>query len=126
MNIFQVMAAATILGSLSANAHTHLQKSMPADKSVVTAAPSVVVLTFSEAANVTALTLQKGADKAKPLGPLPEKAGKEVTVALPALTPGEYAVNWRVAGEDGHVMSGKFAFTLAASTVAPAGKPKLP
>lgn len=126
MKIHQILATAAMLVSLSANAHTHLQKSMPADKSVVTAAPSVVVLTFSEAANVTALTLQKGTDKAQPLGPLPEKAAKEVTVALPALIPGEYVVNWRVAGKDSHVMSGRFAFTLAASTVVPASKPQQP
>lgn len=124
MKIYRILAATAMLVSLSANAHTHLQKSMPADKSVVTTAPSAVVLTFSEAANLTALTLQKGTEKAQPLGPLPGKTAKEATVALPALTPGEYVVNWRVAGEDSHVMSGKFAFTLAASTVTQADKPQ--
>lgn len=119
MKIYQVLMAAAILMPLSASAHTHLQKSTPADKSVVTTAPADVVLTFSEAANVTALTLQKGMEKAQPLGPLPAKAAREVTVALPALTPGEYVVNWRVVGEDSHVMSGKFAFTVATAMPAP-------
>lgn len=124
MNVYQFLVGAAMLVSLSANAHTHLQKSMPADKSVVTIAPANVVLTFSAAAKVTALTLQKGTEKAQPLGPLPEKAAKEVTVALPALTPGEYVVNWRAAGADSHVLSGKFTFTLATSVMAPAGKPQ--
>ena len=124
MKIRTVLTVAALSVSFSATAHTHLQKSMPADKSVVSTAPANVVLTFSAAANVTALTLQKGAEKAKPLGPLPAKAAREVTVALPALAPGEYVVNWRVAGEDSHVMSGKLVFTVAAAAVAPAGQPR--
>ena len=113
MSIRRALAAAALLAALSAQAHTHLSMSMPADKSVVMKSPDHVMLTFSEEAKVTSLTLQKGSEKAQTLGPLPAKASKDVMVMLPPLVPGEYFVNWRVSGEDSHIMSGKFAFTVA-------------
>lgn len=116
------LAAAALLLALSVQAHTHLTMSMPADKSVVTKAPDHVMLSFSEEARVTSLTLQKGSEKAQTLGPLPAKAAKDVTVTLPPLTPGEYVVNWRVAGADSHVMSGKFAFTVATMSMPASAK----
>src|SRR5438105_12761848 len=43
-----------------AHAHTHLLGSVPADGGVVATPPSTVVLTFSEAARLTAAWIQKG------------------------------------------------------------------
>jgi len=39
-----------------------------------------------------------------------------ITVPVPSRLPvGRYGVAWRGAGDDGHVMSGEFAFTVAAA-----------
>lgn len=95
----------------TAQAHTHLESSLPSDKSKVKA-PANVELHFSEAARVTAMSLQKGTEAAVALKPLPAKAMQHVSVPVPALSAGDYIVNWRVVGDDGHVMSGKFGFTV--------------
>ena len=108
----------------TAQAHTHLEGSVPADKTRVRA-PAAIELHFSEAAKLTALTLQKGKDAEQPIKPLPTKAAANLSVPIPALTPGDYVVSWRVAGDDGHVMSGKFGFTVDPAAPATAAKPSM-
>ena len=97
----------------TASAHAHLQKASPADGSVVTTSPSRIVLNFSEAARLTAASIQKGDEPRQRLKPLPAAAARQISVPLPQLTPGSYSVTWRVVSEDGHVMSGTLHFTLA-------------
>jgi copper transport protein len=116
MKSLSLNIAITLLAwSAVAPAHTHLQKAAPADGSVVTVSPARVVLTFSEAARLTAAWIQKSDGTRVKLGPLPEKPAVEVSIALPALTPGSYVVSWRAASADGHVMPGQIHFTLASS-----------
>ena len=98
--------------SALAYAHTHLVKAVPADGSTVNAAPAKFVLTFNEAARVTALSIQKGTEPAKKLGPLPETAAAEVSIAAPPLSAGKYVLSWRAVGDDGHVVPGKLTFTV--------------
>ena len=95
-----------------AHAHTHLLGSVPADGGVVATPPSTVVLTFSEAARLTAAWIQKGEGARSRLAP-PETTAREVTIALPALTLGTYVVSWRAARADGHVMPGRIRFTVS-------------
>lgn len=96
-----------------AQAHTHLEMAMPADKSVLAAPPANLMLHFSEATRLTALSLQKEGEKeTKSVGPLPKEAAKAITVPLEPLSPGKYTVNWRVVGNDNHVMSGALHFTV--------------
>ena len=104
--LLSLIGAATV-----AHAHAHLLGSSPGDKTRV-APPAAVELKFNEAVKLTALTLQRGKDKAQALKPLPARANATLSVPLPALAAGEYVVEWRVAGDDGHIMSGKLAFTV--------------
>jgi methionine-rich copper-binding protein CopC len=103
-----------VMAGITASAHAHLQQSTPADNSVVSTSPSTLVLNFSESARLTALSIQKGAESPQKLNPLPTAAAQQISVPLPPLTPGAYAVSWRVVSADGHVMSGTLHFTLAA------------
>jgi len=119
MKLRLLTLSALMAVAAAAQAHTHLEASVPADKSRVQA-PGAIELHFSEAARLTSLTLQKGKEAAQPLKPLPSKAAAKLSVPVEALSAGEYVVNWRVAGDDGHVMTGKFAFT-----VDPAAKPAM-
>jgi len=99
---------------LLAQAHTHLQKSTPASNST-SAAPEQLMLQFSEATRLTALTLQKeGVPEAHKLGPLPVQPYKLIHLAAPKLDPGAYVLSWRALGDDGHVMSGTLRFTVVA------------
>jgi copper resistance protein C len=104
----------------AAQAHTHLLGSVPANKSRVVA-PKSIELHFSAAARLTALSLQQGSAAPKPVA-LPTQVAKDLSVALPVMAAGDYVVNWRVAGKDGHVMSGKFGFTIATPVPPPAHK----
>lgn len=106
--------ALSLLGA-AAHAHAHLQKSSPADNSVITTSPPILELHFSEAARLTALSIQKGEEPKRNLAPLPATAAQQVTVPLPLLTPGTYLVAWRVISDDGHVMAGALHFTLSAA-----------
>ena len=96
-----------------AQAHTHLTKSTPEDKSVLFSPPQQLLLHFSAATRLTALTLQKEGDKeGSKLGPLPKEAAADFTLPLKTLTPGSYTVNWRVVGDDNHIMNGVLKFTV--------------
>jgi methionine-rich copper-binding protein CopC len=81
-----------------------------------------VVLKFSEAAKVTALTLHHEGASDQKLTPSPDTAATQITAALPKLSPGKYAVNWRVVSEDGHIMSGQLSFTFDPQATPSAGK----
>jgi methionine-rich copper-binding protein CopC len=117
-----VLLGAALLGCATlAHAHAHLRSSIPADASTVSAAPPRLELNFSEAALVTAASIQELGGTARKLAPLPTTAAARVSLALPALVPGTYVVSWRVLSADGHVMPGKIRFTIA-----PAGGPEHP
>jgi copper resistance protein C len=104
--------AALVLFVATAQAHTHLKAAVPAEGSTVTASPDHITLTFSEAARLTALTIQKEGGEEQKLTPLPTEAAAHVSVQAPKLTPGKYTVNWRVVSADDHIMSGKLHFTV--------------
>lgn len=110
---WSLVALAAFVFSGVASAHAHLHKSDPANNSTITAAPKNLALEFNEAVKLTALSLQKGDEKAKDLGPLPTTAAKEITVAMPSIAPGSYIVKWRAMSDDNHIMSGKVLFTIA-------------
>jgi methionine-rich copper-binding protein CopC len=117
------VVSASILATAAtvALAHTHLQKAVPANGAVVNAVPTSVVLTFSEAAKLTACWLQRGAGPKQKVSGVVPTAAKEISVPVPQpLQPGSYVLSWRVVGDDGHVVPGQIQFTVAA---APAGAP---
>jgi methionine-rich copper-binding protein CopC len=113
LSLWSVLALG--LFGVSAHAHAHLQKSSPADNSVITTSPPNLELHFSEPARLTALSIQKGEEPKQNLAPLPTTAAQQVTVPLPPLISGTYLVVWRVISDDGHVMAGSLHFTLAAA-----------
>lgn len=104
-------ATALLLVAVTAQAHTHLEASSPADKSTV-AAPAALEMHFNEATRITALTLQKGTQAATRVDGLPAQPAKEIRVPVSGLAAGTYTVNWRAIGDDGHVVSGSFGFTV--------------
>jgi methionine-rich copper-binding protein CopC len=119
MKILSLLSGlALVTFGVIASAHAHLQKSRPADGSVITTSPSNLVLNFSESARVTALSIQKGDEPRQNLKPLPTTAAQQISVALPQLAPGTYSVSWRVMSDDGHVMSGTLHFTLVSERAA--------
>lgn len=113
----RILIAAAALLTLNgvANAHTHLKMSMPADNAVLASPPKQIMLHFSEATRLTALSIQKdGEEEQKDLKPLPKEPSADLSIPVSTLAPGKYTVNWRALGKDNHVMSGEFHFTVSA------------
>jgi copper transport protein len=100
------------IATTCAQAHAHLQQTTPADGSVITAAPSELVLRFSESARLVVLWISRDGGSWRRLIPLPEQAQAKIVVELPPLAPGHYMVSWRALSADGHVVPGQIQFTL--------------
>ncbi len=112
-----VLAAA--LGTLAAGpsfSHAKLQSSSPAANAQLSEAPKALTLKFNEAAQIAVLKLVVNG---KELPIAIDKAATpaaEITIALPALAPGDYQVQWTaLAADDGHVTKGAFSFSIAVS-----------
>lgn len=114
-NSFLAFALYGLLAAGPCLAHAKLQSSSPAANAHLTEAPKTLTLNFSEAAQLAVLKLVRdGKDVPVPLDKN-AKAGKTFTLTLPALSPGNYAVQWAaVAADDGHVTKGSFVFSIAA------------
>ncbi|TNY35901.1 copper resistance protein CopC [Thermomonospora catenispora] len=98
----------------TAQAHTSLKESSPADGQTV-APPKEVVLTFTDEVNrsIEPRVVVTGPDGAEHQSGGAVAEGAVVTQPLAAeLPPGEYTVGWRVVARDGHPISGRFAFTV--------------
>jgi len=111
---------ALVLLPLAAQAHARLTSSTPADGSVLSKAPQSLMLVFSEAAQLTALSIQKDDAAEQKIESLPSAASAHFMIPSPALTPGNYTLRYRVLSDDTHIMSGTIKFKLSeAGTTAP-------
>lgn len=104
------IASVLLFCAVTAHAHAHLSASVPPEGSSGKA-PEQIGLTFSEAARITAMTLQKEGEASRKL-PLPANSAAHITVPLPKLPPGRYTLSWRMLSDDGHVTSGSLHFTV--------------
>jgi copper resistance protein C len=111
-----LFAAATMAGGSSAWAHATLESATPAKDAEVTAAPKEIALQFNE-------RLEAAFSSAR----LVDSTGKVVTtgratldatdpsvmkLAVPALAPGKYKVEYVGVGHDGHRRKGDYSFTV--------------
>lgn len=121
--------AALGLAAAPALAHDELLASDPADGAALDVAPAAIVLTFSSPVLEIGTGLQITAPDGTvmPLGPAVVD-GPTVTQPLPEARPaGAYLVSWRAVSQDGHPVTGTFAFTAATGVApAPTGTPTAP
>ena len=107
------LAACLLLPPL-AGAHAHLEGAVPADGSIISAAPAELVLRFSEPARLTSLSMSRtGTPEPVKFGSLPTVTGAEIRLPAPALLPGSYELRYRVLSADGHIVSGTIHFAIA-------------
>jgi copper resistance protein C len=113
MRVLRTLLVSALLGYATlAAAHSHLQKTEPADGATLQAAPHEFRLSFAEPVKLTALSLQKDQEAVQKL-PLPgTTAEKQFSLPAPTLAPGHYQLSWRALSDDGHVMPGKLSFTI--------------
>lgn len=95
-------------------AHTKLEKSIPANGAVLTAAPPSVELVFNEAPDVKLTKIEITGPSGKlELGPVHSMAKKSVMATINGkMADGPYHVAWQTAGDDGHVVKGEISFTV--------------
>ena len=114
-----VTALSLMLAAGPAHAHATLLNSIPANGATVSE-PKTLTLTFtSELRLVTVRLTADGFDEALDVD-RSAAAAKIFSIPLPALGAAKYTVKWRAAAADGHIMTGSFAFTVAAKTDQPA------
>ena len=113
---FGLAATAIALTPALLHAHAKLVRSDPAANAVLAAQPSRISLWFSERPEpkFTVVQLLDSTGAAVVLGPLVLDAkAMEISLDVPPNLPsGKYVVAWRTAAADGHLSSGRVAFTL--------------
>jgi methionine-rich copper-binding protein CopC len=93
-------------------AHAKLELTIPAADSSIATMPAQVMLHFSEAVKITALTIEKEGGKDKIELKVPTEATPMAQAEAPKLAAGAYLLSWRALSDDGHVMSGTVRFTV--------------
>jgi methionine-rich copper-binding protein CopC len=118
-----LVAAAAVAGTLllvaapAASAHDALVSTSPASGAALTSSPSTIALTFEEPPTTQGMAMSLTAPDGAVTTLVPVLAGDVVSAPVSAtLAPGAYRVAWRVVADDGHPVTGTFAFTLAAAT----------
>jgi copper resistance protein C len=114
--LFGLLAAALAAAPCAAAAHSLLLESMPASGATLTAPPRQLMLRFNnrieKSLSRVRLVDDRGADQLLAItaggGP-----ADRLIATVPPLGPGRWRVEWQVLSTDGHVVSGRFGFTLA-------------
>jgi len=110
-------------------AHSKLDSAVPAPDASIAASPELISLTFNtKIENLSKFTLTNSADEEITIEPVTvdnDTMSSNPSTPLPNDT---YAVNWTIIGADGHMVQGKYSFTVAAptETAAPTEEPVAP
>ncbi len=107
---------ATILFPTTAFAHTGFVSSVPANKEVVSEALKEIKLTFEgDLENLSTLTIVNEAEQKTQPANIDVRGNTLIATLGNELPDGDYRVNWKIAGEDGHVLEGNYLFAVAMS-----------
>ncbi|MEL6504865.1 MAG: copper resistance protein CopC [Pseudomonadota bacterium] len=95
-------------------AHSPLKKTVPADGAELAEAPETITFRFGKDARLTKVIVERA------------DAGEQIRLELPTKSfaqtfemqgvpqdAGVYQVRWRALGEDGHMLTGSFGYTVA-------------
>lgn len=114
-----IIAMAVGLASIAlpdaAIAHTSLSETNITSGSTVSELPDTLELTFAKPVGLAKVEFIKLGSEGNVELKIPRKMIKIHTVELPDFTAGEYVIKWRAVAQDGHVLNGEIAFTLAGS-----------
>ena len=99
-----------------AAAHSLLLESVPAAGATLSSPPPELMLRFNNRIekSLSRIRLVSGQGVEQPLTiVVGAGAVDRLTATVPPLAPGRWRVQWQVLSTDGHVVSGRFDFTLA-------------
>jgi methionine-rich copper-binding protein CopC len=110
------LAAALAVVATSASAHSLLLESVPAPGATLKAPPQELMLRFNnrieKSLSRVRLVDARGADQPLVVSVVAGGRADRLTATVPSLGPGRWRVEWQVLSTDGHVVSGRFDFTL--------------
>lgn len=98
-------------GGQSAFAHATLVSSTPNDGDLLLQPPAAVSLRFNEPVSILSATLVDASGQLVPLDDAVADGGI-VTIPLPPLSKGSYAVSWRAVSDDGHPIAAATSFVV--------------
>lgn len=111
----RVMAALFVAASsTTAWAHSPLSASSPSDGERLAAPPSTISLSFARPARLVKVDLVPDGGNRVSLRIPSREMVRETSLPVAVPGSGRYEVHWRALGDDGHAMSGRFAFTVDA------------
>ena len=105
---------ALALATAPAAAHSLLLESSPVANATVTSVPSELRLRFNNRIEkrLSRVRLVDDRGEARDLPVAADGAADQLTAPLSEVAPGRYRVEWQVLSTDGHVVSGRFSFTV--------------
>jgi methionine-rich copper-binding protein CopC len=112
-----MIIVALTLAAPPASSHAFLARSAPPAGSTMSASPDTVTITYTESVEPNFSTIEVRAatgtrvDKADLH--VTGGAGRQLSVGLPPLPPGQYTVVWHVTSVDTHKTEGNFDFTIS-------------
>ena len=114
--IVTAAAAASMIGTPAALAHTRLESSSPQANSVVSPAPAQLRLQFSDPLELPFSKIKLVDEQGAVLTPSKIEVDpanpKALVAAVPALHAGAYRVQWSTVTRDGHKVKGEFGFRV--------------
>jgi hypothetical protein len=116
---FCLVSVAFLAGALPASAHADLVSTNPVDGAALTEAPESLVLSFNSLV-LDGMAEVAISDSAGELvaGVVAETVETEVLVSWPVDLPGDtYNVAYRIVSEDGHPVTGSFAFSYPETSI---------
>ncbi|MFN8147078.1 MAG: copper resistance protein CopC [Candidatus Nanopelagicales bacterium] len=112
-----LVAAVGLIAAPPASAHNVVVGTVPVAGSTVTALPTEVVLNFEEppVAGGTAIVVKDPQGQVVTSGATSLNEASATVELQPLTLAGKYSVSYRSASDDGHTITGSFAFTVPAS-----------
>ena len=108
-----------LLAATNAWAHAFLDHAEPAVGSTIDTPPTEIKIWFTERLEPAFSQIQLFDHRGKPVtqnhATVDSSDPSLLTLAVPALGPGEYKVTWKVMSVDTHMTVGNFAFTVRKS-----------
>ena len=108
-----LVAVVLLLVAAPAAAHSLLLEAAPA-ANTVTSAPREVALRFNNRIEkrLSRLRLVNEEGQARDLAVVVDGAADRLSAPGPDVAPGKYRLEWQVLSTDGHVVSGRYSFTV--------------
>ena len=108
-----IAGLALCLMTTVAHAHSPLSSTSPQDGAVLAIAPIELSLAYAKGIRLTRVQLVDAEESAIDLDLNDYSAfDTDFILTLPVMESGQYQIEWRGLGEDGHILNGSFGFTV--------------